>query len=97
MFCKQQSHYQLVNSKQDKEKAQEVLGDDLYFDLVEIESETLLDKTLFGFFDRCFKINEVLGKYVFFLKFFERRNVYSFLIKKRYREKMRLQEIFLLL
>ena len=78
MFCRQQSHYQLVNSKQDKEKAQEVLGDDLYFDLVKIESETLLDKTLFGFFDHCFKINEVLGKYGFFLKFFERRNVSFF-------------------
>ena len=36
MFQKQQSYYQLVNTRQDKEKAQEVLGDDLHFDLVEI-------------------------------------------------------------
>ena len=80
----------------DREKAQEVLGDDLYFELLRIKPETLLDKTLFGFFDRCLKINEVLAKHGFFLKFFRRRNVYRFLIKKRCKEKMRLREIYLL-
>ena len=80
----------------DREKAQEVLGDDLYFELLRIKPETLLDKTLFVFFDRCLKINEVLAKHGFFLKFFKRRNVYRFLIKKRCKEKMRLREIYLL-
>ena len=41
-----------------------------------------LDRTLFGFFDRCFKLNKVLAKHNYFVKYFERRNVYKFLIKK---------------
>lgn len=53
----------------DKEKAQEVQGDDLYFGLLEIEPETLLDKTLFRFLDHCFKINEVLANMGFSLNF----------------------------
>ena len=36
-----------------KEDAQEILGNDLYFDLLEIEPNTLLDKSLFSFFQRC--------------------------------------------
>ena len=44
----------------------EVLGNDLYFDLLETEPETRLDKTLFGYFDRCFALNNVLVKYGYF-------------------------------
>ena len=81
LFYKQGKYQQLAGAKPKKDNAQKLLGDDLYFDLIDIEFETLLDKTLFGFFDRCY--NEVLAKYGFFLKFFERRNVYRFLIKKK--------------
>ena len=63
--------------------AQKILGDELYFDLIETEEETMLDKTIFGFFDKCFKINQVISKHGFFLKTFERRNMYRFLIKKK--------------
>ena len=35
-----------------KKDAQQVLEDALYFELMDIESEILLDKTLFEFFDR---------------------------------------------
>ena len=47
-----------------------------FFDLIEIESETVLDWTLFGFFDRCYLLKQVLTKHGYFLKFFERRNMY---------------------
>ena len=60
-----------------------ILGDDLYFALIEIELETMLGKTLFGFFERCYKRNQVISKHGFFLKFFERCNMYRFLIKKK--------------
>ena len=83
MFYKLETYQQQAGIKPKKEDAQKVLGDKLYFDLIDIEPETLLDKTLFGFFDRCLAINKVLAKHVFFLKFFERRNVYRFLIKKK--------------
>ena len=50
MCYKTDKFKQLAGSKLDKTDPQKVLGDDLYFDLLEIEPETLLDKTLFGFF-----------------------------------------------
>ena len=55
----------------------------MFNDLKDIEDEILLDRTLFGYFDRCFTLNEVLVKYNFFLKFFERPDIYRFLIKKK--------------
>ena len=51
--------------KLEKIKAREILGEDLYKDILEIKDEIQLDKTLFGFFSRCFKVNKVLSKYIF--------------------------------
>ena len=42
-----------------------------------------MDRTLFGFFDKCFKLNKVLAKHNYFFQFLERRNVYRFLVKKK--------------
>ena len=76
-----------------KENAREILGDYLYFDLIEIKDSTLLDKSLFGHFERCFNINKAISKYCYFLRFFERRNLYRYLNeKKKYQEKTRSQE-----
>ena len=55
----------------------------MFNDLKEIEEEVKLDRTLSGFFDRCFKLNKVLAKYNYFFNFFERRNIYRFLVKKK--------------
>ena len=46
-----------------KENAGEVLVDGLFFELKEIEDSTMLDKSFFGPFNRCFAINHVLGKH----------------------------------
>ena len=73
--------------KPEKIKAREILGKDLYEDILEIKDKIQLDKTLFGFFNRCSKVNEVLSKYNFFLKFFERRDKYRFLIQKKVKRK----------
>ena len=77
MFCK--SEGKIV----DKKKIEEVLGDDFYDDLLEIKDEIKLDRTIFGYFNRCFQVNEVLAKYNFLLKFFERRDMFRFLIQKK--------------
>ena len=61
---------------------EEVLGKDLYGELMEIKDDIQLDKTFFRYFDKCFVANEVLSKHNFFLKFFERRDKFRFLIKK---------------
>ena len=53
-------------TKFDLKNAQKILGDDLCFDLMETESETILDKTIFGYFDKCHKINHVISKHGIF-------------------------------
>ena len=73
--------------KPEKIKAREILGEDLYEDILEIKDKIQLDKTLFGFFNRYSKVNEVLSKYKFFLKFFERRDKCRFLIQKKVKRK----------
>ena len=55
----------------DKDKMKDVLGNDIYNDHIEIKNGIQLDRTIFGYFDRCFLVNKVLVKYNFFLKFFE--------------------------
>ena len=65
----------------DKSKIKEVLGNDFYNDLLEIKNDKL-DGAIFGYFERCFLANQVLAKYNF-LKFFERRNMFRFQIKKK--------------
>ena len=65
-----------------REKIVEVLGENFFNELKEIEEEKKLDRTLFGYFDRCFKLNKVLAKHNYFLKFFERLDTYKFLLKK---------------
>ena len=64
-------------------KIQETRGNDFYNDLLEIKDDIKLDRSIFGFFDRCFRANQVLAKHNFFLKFFERRDEFRFQIKKK--------------
>ena len=73
----------LKNVKVNKEKAREVLGDLFYSDLYDIKDEIKLYRIIFGYYDRCFTVNQTLSKYSLFLKFFERRDKFRFLIKKR--------------
>ena len=66
-----------------REKIVEVLGENLFNNLKEIEEEIKLDRTLCGYFDRSFKLNKVLAKHNYFLKFFKGRDTYRFLTKKK--------------
>lgn len=70
-----------------KEDAQEILGNDLYFDLLEIEPNTLPAQQIFIWFFSEVQINKVISKYSFFLRFFKRRNMYRFLAKKKVKAK----------
>ena len=70
-----------------REKIVEVLGGNFFNELKEIKEEIKLHRTLFGYFNRCFKLNKVLAKHNYFLKFFERRDMYRFLIKKKVQRK----------
>ena len=70
-----------------KNKIVEVLGEDLSNNLLEIKCHIKLEWTRFGYFDRCFLANQVLAKYNFFLKFFERRDMFRIFIRKKVQEK----------
>ena len=74
----------------EKGKTAEVLGSYFYNELLEIKDEVKLDRTIFGYFDTCFKVNHVISNHNFFLKFFERRDVFRFLIQKKVQGKNQL-------
>ena len=47
----------------------------------------MLDHSIFGFFDPCKLINDVLCEYGFFLRFYERRNKFRYQLKRKLKEK----------
>ena len=67
----------------------EVLGENLYNELLDIKDKIKLDRTLFGYYDRCFIANEILTRHNFFIKFSKRRDRFRFLIKNKLLVEMR--------
>ena len=63
----------------EKKKANNVLEKDFYEGLVETKDDIQLDKTLFGFFKRCFLMNKVLAKHNFFFEIFREKGQAHFL------------------
>ena len=66
----------------DQNKIVKVRGKEFCNDFLDIKEKIELDRTLFGYYDRFFVVNEVFSKHNFFIKFFERRDMFRFLIKK---------------
>ena len=66
----------------DQARIIEVLGEDFNNDLFNVNNKVKLDRTIFGYFDRCMILNKILSKYNFFVKFFERRDKFRFLTQK---------------
>ena len=71
------SHIKLNGMNITFENIKETLGERLLLRLKCIEQQTKLDHTLFGHFERCQKINEVLSEFGYFLRFYERRNKFE--------------------
>ena len=65
--------------KPKRERAKEVLGENFYEELFEIKEEIKLERPAFG----CFLVNQLISKYGYFFKFFERRDKYRFLVIKK--------------
>ena len=66
----------------DKNKIKELLGEDFCNDLLEVKEQIKLDRMIFGYFDRCFKIKE-LTKYNFLLNFLNKEMCLGFIYKKK--------------
>ena len=47
----------------------------------------MLDHSIFGYFDQCHLINEILSEHGFFLRFYERRNKFRYQFKQNLKEK----------
>ena len=81
------SHIKLNGMNITFENIKETLGERLLLRLKCIEQQTKLDHTLFGYFERCQKINEVLTEFGYFLRFYDWRNKFRYLVKKKLKEK----------
>ena len=51
------------------EDAKDVLGKDFFIKLMEIEPNLMSDHSIFGYFDRCDLVNNVLSEHGFFWDF----------------------------
>ena len=74
-----------------KSKIAEVLGSNFHNELLEIKDEGKLDRTIFAYFDTCFRVNKVFSNHNFFLQFFDWRDVFRFLIQKKVQGKKKLK------
>ena len=62
--------YNKLNGKNIKlENTEKILGKNLFTDLKKIEKKTMLDHCIFGYFDQCQLINEILSEHGFFQDF----------------------------
>ena len=73
------------------EDAEKTLGTDLFIELKNIEKSTMLDHSIFGFFDRCQSINNVLQDFGYFLRFYERRNKFRYQLRQKLKEKNKMK------
>ena len=59
-------HYRLNGRNITLENAENVLGPKFFIELKNIENVSMLDHSIFGFFDRCREMNNVLSEFGFF-------------------------------
>ena len=67
--------------------AEEILGREFFLKLKEIEPDIMLDHTIFGFFNRCTLINELIAQFGYFLRFYERRNKFRYQLRQKVKSK----------
>ena len=78
---------QKTENKSNIDQFKEILGQDFYLALNEIEPDVMLDHTIFGFFERCSIMNEVLAKFGYFLRFYERKNKFRYQLRQKRKTK----------
>ena len=68
--------YNKLNGKNIKlENIEIFLGTNLFTDLKEIEKKTIFDHSIFGYFDQCQLINEILSEHGFFEILWEKKQI----------------------
>ena len=69
------------------DKASETLGEDFFLKLKQVESNVMLDHLLFGYFENCRLINNILCEKNYFLRFYKRRNKFRFQLRQKLKTK----------
>ena len=77
----------------DEENLKEDVGLALSHDLFEIKSLLRLDLDVLNFENQCFKINTILSKYNMFLRVFELKDKFRYLIKQNNEQKKIVNEV----
>ena len=54
---------------------------------MQIEPPVMLDHSLFGYFERCRLINNILSEDNYFLRFYERRNKFRYQLRQKLKTK----------
>ena len=80
-------HDKLKRQQIELDKAKETLGDEPFFGLKQVEGSVMLDHSLFGYFDRCRLVNDILAKHNYFLRFYERRNKFRYQLRQKLKTK----------
>ena len=80
-------HHRLNGKNITLENAENVLGPKFFIELKKIEKVSMLDHPIFGFFDRCREINNVLSEFGFFLRFYEKRSKFPFQLRQKLKDK----------
>ena len=61
---------------------------DKFSELKKVKQDIMFDYTVFGYFDKCTLLSDVLARHFgCFLQFYERRNKYRYLLKKKLQSK----------
>ena len=79
-------YYRLNGRNITLENAENVLGPKFFIELKNIENVSMLDHSIFGFFDRCREMNNVLSEFGFFWRFYERRNKFRFQLRQKLKD-----------
>ena len=51
----------------------------------------MIDHSLFGYFDRCQLVKDILAKHNYFLRFYERRNKFGYQLRRKLKTKNEMQ------
>ena len=66
----------------------QIIGQDRFLKLKQIENKIMLDYNQFGFFDKCMKLNESFAReFGCFLRFYERRNKFRYQLRQKLKTK----------
>ena len=84
-----------INGENTKlENAEETLKHDFFIKLKQKERCVMFDHSIFGFFEGCCQINEILSEHNYFLSFYERSNKFRYHLRQKLKTKNEMRKEF---